>query len=781
MNQPIAVSVQLEAMHWQQVELIFNAVLDLPLHEQTAFLEKNTGGNAKVLHDVQKLLLEHQQDHDQPMASHMQNFVGKEFGSYRLIELIDHGGMGQVYKAQRIDGQSHPDVAIKLMLFADSSSTARVRFDKEYRTLDKLDHPNLAKQLGGDIAGDIPYFVMELIQGEPIESYCLKRNLPLQDVLGLFITLCQVVHYVHSKGVVHRDLKSANVLVTDEGVVKLVDFGIAKHVSPGHQDVSKATGTVMTPLNASPEQVCIKEITPASDVYSLGVLLYHLLAHQGPYQADATKNFQALHQAICYTQPSPPSQVAKSPYGQQLRGDLDRIVLKALRKKPEERYRSADELALELMRYLEKPMEQVERRGPPRWVYAGMLIGTVGLLGVAQQTDAIDYIKVRLTGNPIPVTPIIIPIINADGGANKIGAPNVNHTGDGTQPILPSLVPKIGIDVSPIFQPESPKLIQPIGPNDGTENNPLSQITHPGNGSSGNTQRPIYSARGSDEIAKDTVPPDTQAQIDKWKVYFEKGLKSQEEKDWAGAMALYQKGLDFMQGLVDRDPNYAEWKENLAWSHTRVGDIALVLKDFKHAWSNYYSGFEIRKKLAENDSASERQLKLASSYENMGDLQESLSDLSKDTTYAKHALEYFKEARSIRQTQADAKPNAAEWQLDLAASYYKVGRIQSSLNDLMGASQSLLYALKIREHFKSDIKTVKDSSDVISDNYIWIGNVHKELKNKMAASQSYEMSIRRMQELLEIDPNNLVWKKELLRSQNKIYELNKQLLNGPDI
>ena len=225
---------------------------------------------------------------------------------------------------------------------------------------------------GGISEEGLPYFVMEYVDGEPLDVYCRRVDLPLPQRLSLFMTLCQVVHHVHQKGVVHRDLKFSNILVTREGLLKLVDFGIAKRLQADGSEQATQTATALRPLTlayASPEQVAGRWTTPASDIYSLGVVLYWLVAGTGPYRHVDPHNSYALAKAICEQAPAPPSRAAiglARRHRPQIRGDVDAIVLMALRKEPTHRYANALDLADDLSRHLQR-RPVLARRGA--WSY----------------------------------------------------------------------------------------------------------------------------------------------------------------------------------------------------------------------------------------------------------------------------------------------------------------------------------------------------------------------------------------------------------------------------
>jgi eukaryotic-like serine/threonine-protein kinase len=267
--------------------------------------------------------------------------TGQRFGPYRLVAPLGRGGMGEVWRAARADGQYEQQVAIKLATSADgvASSEALERFRREQRIVAGLDHPQLAKLLDAGVAGtDRPWFAMALVDGEPITRHCERAGLDLPARLRLMREVCEVVHYLHQQGIVHADLKPENLLVGAAGAaseVRLVDFGIARHIG-------EAPAAAMTLSCASPEQVRGLPLTPASDVYALGLLLYRLLAGRSPYREQAA---HALAHEVCEREPPPT--------GARIDRDLEAVVRKALQKEPAQRYASAQALSEELFRCLE--------------------------------------------------------------------------------------------------------------------------------------------------------------------------------------------------------------------------------------------------------------------------------------------------------------------------------------------------------------------------------------------------------------------------------------------
>src|SRR5579862_1867834 len=293
--------------------------------------------------------------------------AGAIIGPYRLLSELGHGGMGVVWLAERADGEMKRSVALKLPIVSLHNRTLAERFARERDILAQLNHPHIARLYDAGVT-DLgqPYLAIEYVEGEKITSYCDQRRLGLKPRLQLLLQVLSAVQYAHANLVVHRDLKPANILVTNAGEVRLLDFGIAKLLSEGEANETELTrigGRAFTPDYASPEQIAGNAVTTASDVYSLGVVLYELLTGGRPYKLKRDTR-GGLEEAILSTEPARPSQAATDPASAQtrrvtlqrlarsLKGDLDTIVLKALSKQPSQRYASADAFAQDIERYL---------------------------------------------------------------------------------------------------------------------------------------------------------------------------------------------------------------------------------------------------------------------------------------------------------------------------------------------------------------------------------------------------------------------------------------------
>ncbi len=394
---------------WQKIEEVFQAALDLPQDERHAFVVEACAGDSDLCAQVESLIAQHDdagdfieepaivESRDRYTTSLQDTMpasygpddpaVGRRIGAYRVERELGRGGMGAVYLAERDDSEFSHRVAIKLIKRGMDTDFILRRFRNERQILATLDHSHIAKLLdGGTTEDSLPYFVMEYVEGLPIYRFCDENKLTVKQRLGLFRQVCEAIHYAHRRLVIHRDIKPSNILVTSDGVPKLLDFGIAKVLNPSlvadiTADPTATSMRLMTPEYASPEQVQGQPVSPATDVYSLGVLLYELLTGHRPYAIRNRAPYEVAR-VICEEEPEYPSVRVTSPddllsapslaeyqsrltelfesrgaTGESLRrelsGDLDRIVMKSLMKDPARRYQSAEALRDDITRYLE--------------------------------------------------------------------------------------------------------------------------------------------------------------------------------------------------------------------------------------------------------------------------------------------------------------------------------------------------------------------------------------------------------------------------------------------
>lgn len=365
----------MDALRWRRTSEIFDRAVELSPEERSALLDELCGDDQGLRADVEALLQAEggravfERKFDQARAELATAWVderetaaaggpARRIGPWQVLRELGRGGMGVVLLVERADGQFEQLAALKVIKRGMDSDALIARFLRERQILARLNHANIARLLDGGIGEDgRPYFAMEFVEGEPLVRYCARRSFGLEDRLRIFIDVCAAVQFAHRQLVVHRDLKPSNVLVTDDGVVKLLDFGIAKLLVGDADDATvDHRDRPLTPTYAAPEQLSGEPVTTAADVYALGAILYELLTGRGPYDLSGEPTVEEIRTLLESTAPHPPSKRAPmdAPVpARRLRGDLDTIVLTALRREPERRYPTVDAFAADLRAYLD--------------------------------------------------------------------------------------------------------------------------------------------------------------------------------------------------------------------------------------------------------------------------------------------------------------------------------------------------------------------------------------------------------------------------------------------
>ena len=374
-----------DADRWQRLEELFSAALEQEPSQRAAFVAAEAPDDAGLRDEVLAMLAADDRTAGYGLEAWLAaqagvlsatDLEGSSIGPYRLLTRLGEGGMGQVYLAERADGQFQQTVALKLLRAGRDDPAWVGRFRTEREILARLEHPNVARLLDGGVSErGLPYLVMELVRGEPVTDHCDRLRLDVRGRLGLFQAICRAAQYAHQNLIVHRDLKPSNILVNDRGEVKLLDFGIAKILAPGELTGPAATYTaalVMTPAYASPEQLQGVPVTTSTDVYALGLLLYELLTGCRGQEIERLAPAELVRRISEVDPPLPSASaitgsagpqdapqradvrggVSPERLGRLLRGDLDTIVMRAIHKDPARRYLSAEQLADDIERYL---------------------------------------------------------------------------------------------------------------------------------------------------------------------------------------------------------------------------------------------------------------------------------------------------------------------------------------------------------------------------------------------------------------------------------------------
>lgn len=375
---------------WGKVNKIVDTALDLKEKERTTYIEEQCGGNSDLKQQVTELLesieksatedfLEGTEAYPKNLAVDFSEenltagstMIGETIGNYKILELIGHGGMGSVFLTERVDGAYDKKVALKLLRRGMDTPSNIARFRQERNILANLDHPNIARLLDGGVTGDgLPYLVMEYVGGVTLLKYCNNHQLSIEQRIELFTSVCKAVQHAHRNATIHRDLKPSNIKVTEDGTVKVLDFGIAKMLESDTADFfqTRTGARILTFGYAAPEQFENQAVTTATDSYTLGIVLYELLAGVHPFDMEK-KNLSKIENLVRNHTPIKPSEKFSALSGtkksgialkrsntvseitQKLKGDLDAIVMKALRKEPEARYSSVEQMLEDINRY----------------------------------------------------------------------------------------------------------------------------------------------------------------------------------------------------------------------------------------------------------------------------------------------------------------------------------------------------------------------------------------------------------------------------------------------
>jgi len=382
----------MDQKQWEKINAIVDTALDLSEKERETYIQEECKGNEQLKQQVTELIASIEQSDTEnfledigDFSSHLaqevsqkeirentSSLTGTTIDSYKLLELIGHGGMGSVFLAERADDTYTQKVALKIMRRGMDTPSNIARFKRERNILAKLNYPNIARLLDGGMTDEgLPYLVMEYVEGTPLHTYCDEHKLSIEKRLDLFKSICKAVHHAHNNAIIHRDLKPSNILVTKNGQIKILDFGIAKLLEPKDSDAkifeTQTGARILTPGYAAPEQIEHQSITTKTDIYTLGILLYELLAGIHPFDMEE-KDFTAIEELIRHKQPPKPSnrfqeldtdrqrenarlrRKSVNDLINTLKGDLDAIILKILRKDPEARYDALTQLLEDLDR-----------------------------------------------------------------------------------------------------------------------------------------------------------------------------------------------------------------------------------------------------------------------------------------------------------------------------------------------------------------------------------------------------------------------------------------------
>lgn len=794
---------------WQKVKELFQSALERAPEERHAFLVDACQGDDLLVHEVSSLLkFDDRADAfiETPATvvpglfiPQPTKFVGRRIGPYQILKELGQGGMGAVCLAERADKQYQQRVAVKFVRPGLDSAFITNRFLSERQILANLDHPNIANLLDGGTTDDgSPYLVMEFIDGLPIDHYCDVHKLPIKERLRLFTTICAAVAHAHRNLIIHRDLKPSNVLVTDQGIPKLLDFGIAKILSsdPSRSltDHTAANVRLMTPDYASPEQVRGDSITTSSDIYSLGVLLYKLLTGHHPYRMK--KNLaQEIERVVCEQDPERPSTIVSrtgdesSTNGSSrvtvtpvsvsndrdtepgklrrlLGGDLDNIVLMAMRKEPQRRYLSVEQFSEDIHRHLEG-LPVVARKDTLAYrtekfvsrhkfgvaaVAIVLLTLVAGIVGTTWQARVARSERARAEQRFNDVRRL------ANSFMFEIHDSVQNLPGStGTRQLLVtraleylnSLAHESQDD--PSLQRELVAAYIRIGNVQG----------NPNNANLGDTAGAMQSYRRALIIAGQLAaanPNDPQARRSVGIVREKMSDVQSVTGDIAGAVESAQSSWTAFKALADSDPGNRAAQQSLGISYIKVGDVLgnpnfPNNKDQAGSLRNYLSSLSIFQSLDKSDPNDPKIRRLlALVYERIGTMHEADGNIVS-------ARENYLESQSIRQGLATSAPENTELSRDLAVAHEKIGNVMIAMGNLPAALESRRKSLEIFSQLAKSDPGNAQARQSLAISYMHLGELYgnpdaPNLGQRSEATRNYRAAMEILKALKESDPSD---------------------------
>ena len=730
----------------QEVSDLLADALEQTREQRPAFLDRACADDSDLRREVESLIASFDQAEqfiETPAFSlsgaTVAPMIGKRIGAWRILREIGHGGMGTVYLAERADEQYREQAALKIVRRGMDTEFVLRRFRHERQILASLHHPNIAPLLDGGTTEDgLPYFVMEHIEGSPIDEYCDERKLSIIERLKLFRTVCAAVHYAHQNLVIHRDIKPANILITADGAPKLLDFGIAKILNPEISQTVEKTLTMMrlmAPEYASPEQVRGEAVTTASDVYSLGVVLYEMLTGHRPYRLSTILPSE-IERVICEQEPARPStvvtrveevfsadgqprmvtpeMVSSTREGQpdklrrKLAGDLDNIMLMALRKEPLRRYASVEHFSEDIRRHLEGlPVtarkdtfgyraDKFVRRNKAAVAAAALIILSLvaGLIATIWQSRRAQAAQAR-----------------AERLFNDVrGLANF------------SLI-KIHDEI--IEMPQTTKLRRELVSNGMEYLDRLSKDAG-------------YDPALQSELAVGYIKL---GDVQGHPAFPNLG-------DPAGALSSYHKALALFEASYSADPKNLITRRFVANANERIGDMLERSGDVKGTRERYSKTLALREELLAADPASfQARREVGISYDRVGEVMLNAGDVA-------GAIESFRKGLKVGEELRDAKPAEAELHRDVGIGHQNVGKSLAKAGRWDEALQHYRQALSISETlsraYKENVQYPRDAQIYLNK----IGEVRMKTGDFQDAIESFHRALKIAEDLAGKDREN---------------------------
>ena len=795
------------------MKTVLSEALELDTERQRQFLDSACADDTELRAEID-LLLAHQVDTGNDLmeecaadAARLRldqgaTKVGNRIGAYRILKELGHGGMGTVYLAERDDEHYRQQVAIKLINPGLGGDAIRRRFRKEMQILADLNHPNIARLFdGGETSDGLPYLVMEYVEGRPINVYCDERKLSTDERLKLFTLVCDAVQYAHQHLVIHRDIKPGNILVTHEGSPKLVDFGIAKLLDQSTSGATMTALSFMTPEYASPEQVSGVSVTTATDIYSLGVVLYELLSGRLPYRLKSRVPHE-LAKAICDQEPERPStaigrnglEKTTTPRPR-LHADLDNIVLMAMRKEPQRRYASAEQFAEDIHRHLNGlPVRarhdtftyragKFVRRQKIAVAAAALVLVTLlaGIITTTWQARVARaeraraerrFNEVRQLANSFvfEVHDAVWLLPGSTTARSLIVQRGLNYldslaqdAGDdrGLQRELAGAYEKLG---AVQYTPSIPHL----GDLDGALQSHRKAAAlrealvaaEPSNrdyrrelldsywftatllGAQGDMMRELEMVREQLPARRELAATETTEFLDQYNLagtYAYIGGLLMQMGEVKGALENQQEALRIREEVAAADPNTARSRRALTISYEYLGLATDRAGDTRAALELQQRGLEIREALVAADPLNmDLRLMLNESHRFVGDMLLKLGDVER-------AAEHYRKQFQLNQEMVTADPLNAQFQTNKAVALIKAGDIEMRLGRGAPALSNYNEALRIREQLSSATRQDTYAQRGLAEVWMKIGDAHTMRGARAQALESY----RKSREILE--------------------------------
>lgn len=785
---------------WQKLKAVLNAAMERPSGERSVFVRAACDGDAEMHRQVNSLISACEDTwsfFERPVSPEApeREFVvtiepGRRIGPYEVIREIGHGGMGTVYLAERADEEFRQQVAIKLIRWGLEEMVVR-RFRTERQVLANLQHPKIARLLdGGTTTEGLPYIVMEFVDGLPLLEYCDVRRLDVRDRLALFCQVCEAVHYAHQNLVVHRDLKPSNVLVTPEGVPKLLDFGIAKLLNPDpsspDRDMTASALRPMTPVYASPEQVRGESVTTATDTYSLGVVLYELLTGQLPYRFP-TRQPQELARVISGVEPEKPSAVtgrmreATAPgdggtrgtmpeaasrgrpggaheWRRRLRGDLDNIILKALRKEPTRRYASVEQFSEDIRRHLEghpviaRPDTLRYRAGKfimrhrAGVAAAALLLLAVlgGWLATARQARVAEAERSKAERRFEDVRKLANTLLFDLHDAIR----NLPGSTKGRELLLSKALEHLDnlsaeSRGNPALERELATAYMRVGDlRGGGVSSNLGD-----SGGAAKSYRKALEIRRS--LAADR-PDDLDLQLELAESHNSVGNAERVAGNPEAALRHYRTAVQIAELCLAARPRHRKAHDILAVSHHGTALVWISREDYRMALEPRRKQVQIYEDLLKADPKDlDAQRNLAVAYKYQGGLLERLEERS-------HARELFRKAIAIDSERLAANPTNTVTRLDLSYSYGGMGSVLRAEGALADGLEYYRRALDLRQEVARADPRDATASAAVARAYDSIGKILEEMGKWPGALENYRKALAFHEGLLKVNPTSSV-------------------------